>query len=254
MAEVADITRTTPPRTEIHTTIQWGNIIRGAAIVAAVVVVGVVAFNVAMPFIAGNSFLTGMIGGISEGVVLAGEALWGLAQTIGSVIGNLTWGLLPGTMQTAITTGNVAGGAATAAQIGAWAVGGAAALGAAIFLKAPQNLWHALTNMFSQERVTIPAQNEVIHQGHSVQDHNRTPREPAQRRELPPQTVETVSGEPANDNDRPRVAASSSQQASWAERVPQPQTNRREVTQRAESFGEQIKQEQTVTPSTLPAL
>jgi hypothetical protein len=240
VSEVKDITRTTPPQTVTQTTIQWGNVIKGVAIVAAVALVAVVGFNVAAGFLLENgaiaSQINGALGFLGEAAVQIGSLAWQGISFVGSGIMDLL-SMIPG-VNSMMTQGAIASAAPSqVAPIGGWIVGGGLAVGAALLLKAPQNLWHAVTNLFGQEKVAIAGKTEVIHQGHTLQDHNRPAKEPKEIPALPTTTETIVHAD----------AAPQRSTTNWANRVPQADRSREAIMPRAGSHAEQIDSEQSLS-------
>lgn len=220
-------TRTTAPRGVVEQRIQWGNIIKGAIIIGAVAVAGVVGFNLAAgivgPFIAGNPALASFFGGV-------GQAFTGLFNLAGSA---LSWagGFLGGAAAPALEATGVSGAAATAAAtpaatgaIVAQVAGWAAAAGA-VFLSFPivKKLFSTMP-LVAPEHVTIAG--KVEHQVTQV----KTPES-------------AIVTEKNMEGQAPASA--------WADRVAQ--TERREITPRDASHVDQAAKDAALAAATQAA-
>lgn len=252
MAEIADIERVTPGRTMQQTSIQWGNVVKGVAIVTAIAVVGVIAFQVGAGFLAAGGPIATPINGLLAGTAeFITGTLWPLVGQTASFLGGIVMSginaLMPN-VGAAVTASQIPG--ATAAP----AIGGGILAAVAGFFGLKMfggHLKDAASNLLSTETVKIPPQREVIHQGHSVRDHFPTPEQkrqqeaPVQTPELPAQTV-VHSGPSAYSSaaPAPSQAAPAAQQSAWAERVPQ--ASRRDITPRETSHIAQIQEEQVL--------
>lgn len=167
MADAA-ITRTTPGRTEIQHQINWGAVVKGAAIIVGVAVVAFAAYSGVNWFLATPH--SGLLGTISTeaakflagaGDFITGPVWDGIQATAGFIwngLGGIFSSMFPGSGTAAAiaqsSSVEVAKNAGLVAAVGTTAV---VAQKTGLFAQ----LWDSATHIFQPTQVTIPAQTMV---------------------------------------------------------------------------------------------
>jgi len=230
----ATVTRTTPPRTVTQHSIQWGNVVKGAAIITAIVVVGIVSYGAASGFLASTAGapVAGFLGGVVEAVSAVGGLLWQGVSFIGGAIAQGFATLFPN-IAAASTVASAAPAASGTANIGGW-IAALGAGGTAIALSgAHHQLADAGTHLIAPEQVHIPGHTQVVHQGHpdTAAAHHTT--------EIGAKNAEITSHAISHDERR---STTSNASASWANRVPA-QAERRPVAPRSEAHATAVTED-----------